>query len=68
MRVKVFTGALEGNIGFQHLEEEVNNWLGKMSVDFTRFSTISRHVSNCAGTNIKGETFVNCTIAVFYTT
>ncbi|MEK9173628.1 MAG: hypothetical protein AAB594_03610 [Patescibacteria group bacterium] len=68
MKVKIFTGAAEGTVGFQHLEEEVNTWLNEISADFKHFTAVSRHVSTCSGVNIEGNAFVDCTIAIFYTT
>ncbi len=68
MRVKIFTGAAAGENDFQHLEEVVNIWIKEASADFRDFKIVSRHVSNCAGINIERNVFVNCTIAIFYTT
>ncbi|TSC81866.1 MAG: hypothetical protein G01um101420_779 [Parcubacteria group bacterium Gr01-1014_20] len=69
MSVKIFTRAADGNDGFGALEADVATWEKSMADNFgVKFKTESRHVSTCAGINIEGSAFVNCTIAIFYTT
>ena len=45
-----------------NLEKIVNDWLkANPNIEIT-----SRQISSCAGTNITGQAFVNCTVVIFF--
>lgn len=47
---------------FGALQEEINSWLEKNpAIEIT-----SRQMNTVTGVNIEGNTFVNCTIVIFY--
>lgn len=61
-KVNIFTSATTED-GFDDLATKVDGWLAKND---GKIQIVSRHVTTAAGTNIIGDAFVNCTIAIFY--
>ncbi len=47
---------------FDGLESDVNKWLAKNG----KIEVVSRNMTSGTGVNGQGESFVNCTIAIFY--
>ena len=62
-KVKIFTVGTSD--AFDSLENEINEWLAEKR-GAASFSILSRTMSTCAGVNVAGDGFVNCTIVVFY--
>ena len=45
------------------LQSEVNDWLNENN---NKIEVVSRHIAVAPGTNSLGNTFVNCTVLIFY--
>jgi len=56
-KVKIFSGPVG-----PALEKRINKWMQSDEVA----SIYAEQVSTCFGTNELGESFVNCTIVLFY--
>jgi len=61
-KIKIFSNVID-DAGGEPMEKYVNGWLEK----HPNISVIARTVNTCVGVNELGKSFINITIAIFYT-